>query len=529
MDPVWIGVAFALGLAARQVSLPPLVGFLAAGFVLHAFGVEPGMTLEVVSDLGITLLLFTIGLKLKLRGLLKPQIWAVGSIHMILTVALFGYGIHLLGLSLFPGADLRISLLMAFALSFSSTVFAVKVLEEKGEMSSLHGRLAIGILVLQDVIAVVFLAVSQGKVPSPWVLSLLLLIPLRPVLTRLMERSGHGELLILFGFLMAVAGDAVFELVRLKGDLGALILGVLLAGHPKASELSKSLLGFKDLFLVGFFLTIGLSGTPTLNAVTSGTILAVAATFKVVLFFLLFTRFKLRARTSMVASFSLATYSEFGLIVGSIAVKDGWITGESLVVIAIAMAITLLFASPLNTSVHSIYARYCRRLRYFETKGRLPHDRPIDPGDAEIVVIGMGRVGTGAYDALRERYGEIVLGMDYDSDTVKEHEQTGRNVILGDATDSDFWEKAQRGRLRLAMLAMPDLSSNIYAAERLAARDSNCIITATAKFDDEMPQLRAAGVREVFNFYSEAGLGFADHLSGYIGTFAARSKESEKA
>ena len=134
------------------------------------------------------------------------------------------------GIALFAPLDLKRALLVAFALSFSSTVFAVKVLEEKAEMASFHGRVAIGILIMQDILAVIFLTASTGKLPTAWALALIpLLFILRPVMMRLMEGSGHGELMILFGlFLALVVGAGGFEMVGLKPDLGALIIEVRL-------------------------------------------------------------------------------------------------------------------------------------------------------------------------------------------------------------------------------------------------------------------------------------------------------------
>ena len=244
MDPLWIVAAFVFGAASSRIGLPPLVGYLIAGFVLNSFGVEGSETLGKIAEAGITLLLFTIGLKLKLKSLAKPEVWAGATIHMLTTVAVFGTGIWFLGESGMPYFHLlswQTAILIAFALSFSSTVFAVKVLEEKKEMASRHAAAAIGILIMQDIVAVVFLAVSAGKLPSPWaaVLAVSLFI-IRPLLTRVMVRCGHGELLILFGILMTTAGYSSFEMVELKGDLGALVLGMLLATHPKASEDRKS-------------------------------------------------------------------------------------------------------------------------------------------------------------------------------------------------------------------------------------------------------------------------------------------------
>ena len=363
MNPgIWIVFAFIFGFAAKQVGLPPLVGFLVTGFVLNAMGMREGAVVVELSDMGVTLLLFSIGLKLHLRSLIRPEVWAGALIHIVITVMVFGLGIFALavgGISLFSGLDVKVSLLVAFALSFSSTVFAVKVLEEKAEMTSLHGRVAIGILIVQDILAVLFLTASAGKLPSPWALLVpVVLFAIRPLLMKILDRCGHGELLILFGMIAAlVIGAAGFELVGLKPDLGALILGVLIADHPKASELAKSLFSFKEIFLIGFFLKIGLSGAPSFEALGIAALFVLVVPFKVALFFLLLTRFKLRARTSLLGSFSLANYSEFGLIVGAIGTANGWIGNEWLVIIAIALSATFVLASPLNTAAHSIYAR----------------------------------------------------------------------------------------------------------------------------------------------------------------------------
>ncbi|MCK5667715.1 MAG: cation:proton antiporter, partial [Gammaproteobacteria bacterium] len=341
MDIVAISSAFLLGLIARQFGMPPLVGFLIAGFVLYATGMRITESISEFAEMGVTLLLFSIGLKLRVGSLLMPQIWAVASLHMLVTIILFTTGIYLFGLSglpLFSDLNLSMTILIAFALSFSSTVFAVKVLEEKSEMSALYGLVSIGILITQDIIAVVFLAVTAGKVPSLWALLLLGLIPLRPALYKIFERAGHGELQILFGLSLAIGGAEIFELVGVKGDLGALILGIMFSAHPKASELSRQLLGFKDLFLVGFFLTIGLSGPLSIEVIGIALLLVVLVPIKGVFFFWLLTRFNLRARTSLLTSLSLANYSEFGLIVCVVGVANGWVGSEWLIVIAIALS-----------------------------------------------------------------------------------------------------------------------------------------------------------------------------------------------
>jgi predicted Kef-type K+ transport protein len=522
MDPLWVVAAFVFGAASSRIGLPPLVGYLIAGFVLNSFGVEGSETLGKIADAGVTLLLFTIGLKLKLKSLAKPEVWAGATIHMLITVAVFGYGIWVLGISEIPYFYLlswQTAILIAFALSFSSTVFAVKVLEEKKEMASRHAAAAIGILIMQDIIAVVFLSVSAGKLPSPWSATLVVsLFIIRPLLTRFMVRCGHGELLMLFGILMTTAGYSSFEMVELKGDLGALVFGMLLAANPKASELADRLLGFKDLFLVGFFLNIGISGSPTPAGFVIALLLALAVPFKAALFFGILTRFKLRARTSMLASFSLANYSEFGLIVGSIGVASGWMNGDWLVIIAIALSITFILAAPLNSAAHIIYARISGCLKRLETARRLPEDKPVETGDAEVVIIGMGGVGTSAYDEMRRRYGDVVIGLDFSAETVEVHRRLGRNVVYGDAEDSDFWERVEPAEsgVNLVMLALPDPKTSIFAIRQMRQRGYQGQITASVRYEDEIRILKEEGIDAAYSLYEEAGVGFADHVCAHM-------------
>ena len=516
MDPVFLAIAFVLGFAGRQIGLPPMVGFLLAGFALKGFGFEAGPTLGQFADLGVILLLFSIGLKLKIETLLSPEVWAGASLHMAVTVLVFGlfiFALSMTGIHFFAGLDLATSALIAFALSFSSTVFTVKALEEKGEMQALHGRVAIGVLIMQDIIAVLFITISTGKVPSIWALALFGLILVRPLLFLIMDRCGHGELIPLFGLVAAlVLGAEAFDQVGLKADLGALILGVMLAKHSRAGEVSDSLLSFKDILLVGFFLNIGLTGAVSLKVVLIAMLFVALLPLKTSLFFYLMTRFKLRARSASLVSLSLTTYSEFGLIVGSISVANGWLTADWLTVVAIALALSFVLGSPLNTMAHDIYARFHDWLIPWESATRHPDDQPIHTGDARIAILGMGRIGSGAYDTMRARFGDIVIGLESNLDTVSAHQEAGRNVILGDATDSDFWQRLQPGQVQLVMLTLPELSANLDIVRMLSDNLFDGKIAAVVRYQDEFEILQQAGVHLVVDSPTEAGAGFAEHV-----------------
>jgi hypothetical protein len=234
---------------------------------------------------------------------------------------------------------------------------------------------------------------------------------------------------------------------------------------------------------------------------------------KVALFYLLLTRFRLRARSSLLASLSLANYSEFGLIVAAVGASQGWLGTEWLVIIALALSATFIIASPLNTAADALYVRYREKLCRLETDTRHPDDQPIDPSGATIGVLGMGRIGTMAYDLLREKYGETVIGVDFDNQTVSEHCAAGRRVVYGDPTDPDFWARVVRPtrEAHLVLLAMPKHQANLAAARHLGEVGFPGRITAIAEFDDQVEELREAGAHAAFNVYNEAGLGFAAH------------------
>ena len=511
-----IALVFALGFIAKQISLPPLVGFLLAGFIMKAMGVAMFPALNTLADLGITLLLFTIGLKLDIRSLIRPEIWAVSSLHALMVIVSFGTLITIIsyfGLPLFLDITAETAALLGFALSFSSTVFAVKMLEEKGELKANHGRIAIGILIMQDIFAVIFLTASTGKIPSPWALVVLVsLIALRPVFAQLIKRVGHGELLVIAGLIFAMGGATLFEMVNMKADLGALVMGMVLARQPRSPEMASALLAFKDLFLIGFFLSIGLTATVSLEVFNAALLLVLIMPLKVLLFYWLLSMFRLRARTSFLTSLSLANFSEFGLIVSSIGFSKGWLSSEWLGVMAVAMSLTFIIASPLNVASHQLFSRMDKFITRFQRKERLSSDSIITTGDAEILVFGLGRVGTAAYETMRRKYGDIVLGVDNDAVVLEKHKQAGRKVVQGDATDVEFWESLQLDKVSVILLDMPKPEENLFAFQQLEIIGFKGMVAGTAKYDDQVEMLKAAGLDAAYNIYGEAGAGFAHHV-----------------
>lgn len=430
-----------------------------------------------------------------------------------------------LGLALVSELGWPVLLLLGFALSFSSTVFAVKVLEERSELGSFYGRVAIGILVMQDVFAVIFLSASTGSLPTIWALGLIALWPAARLLRLMLDRVGHGDLQVLYGAFLALAvGYSLFEAVGVKGDLGALIVGMLLASHPATAGLAKSLFHMKELFLVGFFVSVGLGAMPNLSMVMMALLLLLLVLpLKSALYYGILVRFGLRTRTSVLSTLALSNYSEFGLIVAALAAASGWLSAEWLVVISLAVAGSFVLAAPLNAASERLYAWLKGPLAPLEAKSLLAADQPIAVDQVDAVVLGMGQIGNGAYQRLIEGHGLRVLGVDSDASRLAAHRAAGRRVMEGDAVDSDFWDKLLLAdSVKLVLLAMPGHAGNVYALSQLKNRTFSGHIAAIVQYPEEIDVLRRLGADAVFHVYDEAGTAFADDaLAGLKGTSAS--------
>ena len=170
----------------------------------------------------------------------------------------------------------------------------------------------------------------------------------------------------------------------------------------------------------------------------------------------------------------------------------------------------------MNTDANSIYDRFAQKLKKFQATDRLPGELPVATGDIEIVVFGMGRIGTHVYDTVRGHFGnKTVTAMDHDKEVVSKHRREGRNVFWGDAADKDLWDQIAERKdktVRLVVLAMPNHIANMTALKELNIMNFSGEIVAMAKHDDEVEKLKQAGASMVLNLYSEAAAGFAESV-----------------
>ncbi|TVQ04405.1 MAG: potassium transporter KefC [Balneolaceae bacterium] len=487
MDIVWIGLAFLLGLLLNKYHIPPLVGYLLAGLALSFTSYEPGYMLHELAHLGVIFLLFTVGLHISLKNILQREVLGVGLIHLLISSAIF------IPVSLYFGLSLEASIIVAITLGFSSTVLAAKGLEIRNELGSFYGRLSIGILIVQDLVAIGIIAYAGGGVPSPWAVILLGLPLIRPILSRLLYIVEREELLLLMALSLAVGGSALFELVNLSGELGALVMGMLLVNDDKADQLEKKIWGIKEAFLVGFFLEIGLGGLPGADGFYYIGVLLLLLPLKAALFFGLFIAFRLRARTGFLSTVTLTAYSEFTLIAGAVAAAAGIIPAELIVVLGLLTAISYVINSVLMRYEDTIWQRFNTFLRKYERNVKHPDHQPVSLGAAKYLVIGLGKTGQAALKLFKDK-GQSAVGIDINPDRVKAMMNEGCRVLYADAQDAFFWEELDMPKLRNILLAMSgDIYTKVFIVEQLRKKNYLGAIHVLTQNEYEDELIRNAG------------------------------------
>ncbi|MFZ2169582.1 MAG: cation:proton antiporter [Methylococcaceae bacterium] len=498
MELIFISTAYMIGLIASRLSFPPLVGYLVAGYILHGLEINVLPNLAHLADIGIELLLFSVGLKLKPSSLLRYEVLSVGVSHLLLVTGLSALVFLVMGERITGGVVLGASL------AFSSTVLAIKVLDDGNELSTLHGRDVISILILQDIVAIGLLAYAEGKQPTPWALILLLLPLLRPLAHRLLTVSRAAELRLLLGVILALGGGVLAEKVGVSPDIGALLTGVMLASHPKTDDLSDKLWSLKEVFLVAFFLQIGLNDLPTWEQALTALQLLLLLPLQGGVFFVFFVLAGLRARTAFVSSLALMTYSEFALITTGAVVDANLLPEEWKSTISLAVAGSLAIAAPLNRYSHRLFSWAEPLLILFEKKSGHPDRLPEYFGASEWLVVGMGRTGASSYLALHAQE-KRVLGLDADPTVLENLLAKGKRVVYGDAEDTELWDRLPLDRIKGVILTVPAFEVRCAAINQLRKRGFTGQIGTISYYSGEERELTRLGANLIIHPLVEAG------------------------
>ncbi|MCG8374669.1 MAG: cation:proton antiporter [Balneolales bacterium] len=504
MEILWLALAYVMGMGAQIFRLPPLIGYLLAGILLSVSGIEFNeYIIHEIGHIGVLLLLFTVGLHLRIKNIIQPEVFGGGGLHLFVNAGIFT------GVAMLFGYELVSAILIGVLLGFSSTVLAAKALENRGELGAYHGRVAIGILILQDLVAIVILALTGGGLPSIWSIGLLILPLLRPLLLKLFVASGHEELQLLFGLILAVGTGTLFEVLGLSSELGALAAGALLSGHQQADELAEKMWGMKEVFLVGFFLEVGLAGLPDMNALAFTLVIIAILPLKSLLYFFILIGFKLRARHAFMVMTTLTSYSEFTIIAGAVAASNGYIPESALIAMALITAVSYAINAPIASNSTKLWNKFEFKLLPYERNVKHPGDSVVNLGGADYLILGMGQAGAAAYDYLKDR--ELrVTGMDSDPARIENNLKERRRVVYGDAYDPELWQNIDLSGVHAIMLSMSNFDTKVQATKMLRENNFEGKIFALTMRDEEHMELAESGANAVCLPMKQAGRKLAE-------------------
>ena len=433
------------------------------------------------------------------------------------------------------GIGLTPALYVAIALTFSSTIIIVKLLSDTREIDDLHGRIAVGILIVQDIVVVLVMITltavgageDDGDMLSEIVLVVLkgtlllggLAVLMRYALTPVLHRLAHSpELLVLAAIAWGVGLAAGGDMLGFSQEVGAFLGGVALASTPYREAIAARLVPLRDFLLLFFFLDLGsgidLGGLGDQLA-TALALSAFVLVGKPLIVMAIMGRLGYRARVGFLAGVSLSQISEFSLILGALGVGLGHIDDEALALITAVGLITISASTYAILYSHALYARLAPALRIFErSRAAFAGEQDGDDGEpVEIIICGGGRYGGRLARALAEQ-GRRVLIVDFDPRAVEAWRAQGHPAMYGDIEDPALARALPLGEARWIVSAVPRLDANLALLHTLAHYGYRGQTALTTHHDDEATVLRERGADAVLS-------PFADAVRDAVGLFDA--------
>ena len=474
-------LAAAVGFVGLLLRQPLIVSFIAVGILAgpSVFDIaKSDEHIDLLAELGIAVLLFLVGLKLDLKLIktLGPVALMTGLGQVAFTT-IFGF---LIGLAL--GLDVTTSLYVAIALTFSSTIIIVKLLTDKREIDSLHGRIALGFLIVQDLVVVlamiVLSALGVGAAGDSGFIDILLVFGygagmlvavglfIRFLANPLVERLSRApELLVSFAIGWAALLAALGHYLGFGKELGGLLAGVSLASTPFREAIAARLSSLRDFLLLFFF--IGLGASLDLSILGASVFAAVLFSLFVLIgnpliVLAIMGAMGYRKRTGFLAGLTVAQISEFSLIFMAMGVSLGHVSDESLGLVTLVGLITIAASTYMITYSHQLYAQVEPMLGVFERRsaGRQEDAGHLSKTTYDVVVFGLGRYGLAIAQELRSA-GRKVLGVDFNPVAVRHARAQGFDVIFGDATDPEMLAHLPLKQVTWAVSAVPEHDTGV--------------------------------------------------------------------
>jgi len=497
----------------RWLKQPLIIGYIFTGILLGpAFLdlVRSGDTLEIFSHIGIALLLFTVGLNIDPKILKKVgKVSLITGVGQVIFTSAIGYFIGIL-----LGFSIVASLYIAVALTFSSTIIIMKLLSDKNETDTLYGRIAIGFLLVQDLIVVLALIVISSFADGTSVVSSVLIALLRgagligatllighyvlPRAMRVIARSQEFLLLFSVSWCLALASLSFF--LNLSIEIGALLAGITLAMTPYRYEIGSKMIPLRDFFIILFFILLGsqmhfadITQYIVPVAVFSSFILVGNPIIVMILMGLLgYTK-----RNSFLAGLTVAQISEFSLILVALGVKAGHLTSEILSLVTVIGLITITGSTYLILYADKIYPYLAKYLSIFEKKGKKVDEYKYGKeGEYDVVLFGYNRIGFDILEALKDLKSKFLI-VDYNPDIILELAKQKIVAKYGDAGDIELLNQLKLKKVKMVISTIPGMDTNLLLIQKAKESNKDMAVVVTSHQINDAMKLYDAGASYV--------------------------------
>jgi len=505
-----IAIGALVAIIMRFLKQPLIVSHILSGLIVGPFFLNflhSTETFNLFSEIGISILLFTVGLNLS-PHLVKQfgKISVITGVGQVVFTSVIGYF-----LAIFLGYDSIVAVYIGIALAFSSTIIILKLLSDKNELESLHAKISIGFLLVQDFIALILLfsipiISNQGSssldivltflkggvlVAAVWLIAHKVLKPLNNFLAH------SQELLFLFSLSWGFIIAAIFKLTGFSLETGALIAGVSLATLPSRHEITARLTPLRDFFIVLFFILLGaqMAVTDIITILPKAIILSLFILIGNPLILMIIMKyFGYRKQTGFKTGLTVAQISEFSLILVALGVSLGHVNNVVLSTITLVGLITIFISSYLILYADSIFSWLEPWLGFFEKK--VPTQKKFKSQQYPIILFGCNRIGNDFVKNFSEEKKKFLV-IDYNPETIIDLESMGINAEYGDASDLGFLEDIDTNKLELLISTIPSFTSNQLIARAFRKKNKKTIIMMVAHTIPDALSLYDLGVNYV--------------------------------
>jgi len=530
-----LGIATLTGIIGQKLRQPLIIMFLLTGIlagpsvlgIIHSYE-----QIELLAHIGIALLLFIVGLKLDLNLIRTtgPVALATGLGQIVFT-SLIGFVIAIaMDMSYLSAAY------VAVALTFSSTIIIVKLLSDKKEIDSLHGQIALGFLIVQDIVAILALVAlttlgSSVTGDAPGYLTFLMIgakglgmlgavaLLMKYVIPYLIQRLAHSlELLTLFAIAWAVLLGAGSELLGFSKEVGAFLAGVSLASTAFRDSIGARLTGLRDFLLLFFFIDLG----ARLDWSMVGSQLGASLVFSVfvlignpLIVLIIMGAMGYRRRTSFLAGLTVAQISEFSLIVAALGLSIGHITEETMGLITLVGVVTIFLSTYMILYSYQLYRVLSSPLKIFERRNpyrEAATDTLAETEAVDVILVGLGNYGSGLMENLLRRKNAVV-GIDFDPGALGMWRKKGVSVLYGDMADPEMHEQLPLKKARWVISAVRSKEMNLALTHNLRKDGYAGKVALTATNNQEAAEFEKAGADLVFRPFRDAAEQAADALT----------------